>query len=289
VNAVIKLVVDSASSIPPEVAQSVGIHLVPMKVAFGEETYLDGVTLDGPAFYERLATNRSLPITSQPSAGEFVDLFRRLTGDGSQVLCILISHLLSGTLSSAEAARDMLPDRSIHIFNTLSVSIGQGLMAMAAADMIAAGQPVEAILAELERMRNQMRVFFVVDTLEFLQRGGRIGGAAALVGTLLKLKPLLHISNGRVEPLEKVRTKQKAVARMLELMEQQVGSDTPVWAGVAHTNCADQAPGLEEELISRFDCLRIFTGEAGPTIGTHAGPGVLGIATCPMEGHLGTA
>ena len=279
----IKIVVDSASSIPPQVAKHLGIHLIPMKVAFGEETYLDGVTLDGPGFYERLATNRPLPITSQPSAGEFFDLFQSLTADGSQVLCVLISHLLSGTLSSAEAARDMLPDRSIHIFNTLSASIGQGLMGLAAADMAAAGQPIEAILAELERMRSEMRVFFVVDTLEFLQRGGRIGGAAALVGTLLKLKPLLHIANGRVEPLEKVRTKQKALERMLDLMEEKVGSGTPVWSAVAHTNCPDQAADLENTVKARFNCLRVFTAEAGPTIGTHAGPGVLGIATCPME------
>ena len=279
----IEIVVDSASSIPPQVAKPLGIHLIPMKVVFGEETYLDGVTLDGPGFYERLATNRALPITSQPSAGDFLEVFQRLTADGSQVLCILISHLLSGTLSSAETARDMLPDCSIHIFNTLSVSIGQGLMGLAAADMAAAGQPIEAILAELERMRSEMRVFFVVDTLEFLQRGGRIGGAAALVGTLLKLKPLLHIANGRVEPLEKVRTKQKALERMLDLMEERVGSGTPVWSAVAHTNCPDQAVGLENAVKARFNCLRIFTCEAGPTIGTHAGPGVLGLATCPME------
>jgi len=278
----IKVVVDSASSIAPRVAEPLGIHLIPMKVTFGEETYLDGVNLDGPGFYRRLASDRTLPITSQPSAGDFLDLFQRLTADGSQVLCVLISHLLSGTLSSAEAARDMLPDRPIHIFNTLSVSIGQGLLGLAAADMAAAAEPVEAILAQLERMRAQTRVFFVVDTLEFLQRGGRIGGAAAFLGALLKVKPLLQIANGRVEPLEKVRTKQKALQRMLDIMEEQVGRSTPVWGAVAHTNCPNEAIQLEESVRSRFNCRRVFTGEAGPTIGTHAGPGVLGIATCPV-------
>jgi DegV family protein with EDD domain len=279
----IQIVVDSASSIPPEVARPLGLHLIPIKVAFGEETYLDGVNLDGPGFYERLGSSRDLPVTSQPSAGEFLELFQRLTADGSQVLCVLISHLLSGTLSSAETAREMLPDRPVHIFDTLSVSMGQGLMALAAADMAAEGQPIEAILARLERMRDQMRVFFVVDTLEFLQRGGRIGGAAALLGTMLKIKPLLHVANGRVEPLEKVRTRQKAVERMLDLMQEQVGRDARVWAGVAHTNCPGEAARLEEEARSRFRCERVFTGEAGPTIGTHAGPGVVGLATCPVE------
>lgn len=279
----IRVVVDSASSIPHDIARSLDLHIVPMKVVFGEETYLDGVTLDSAGFYQRLASNSKLPVTSQPSAGEFLDLFQRLTADGSQVLCVLVSHQLSGTLSSAEAARDMLPDRSIHIFNSLSVSIGQGLLALAAGEMAAGGQPIEAILARLERMRNEMRLYFIVDTLEYLQRGGRIGGATALLGTMLKIKPLLHIENGRIEPLEKVRTRQKAIDRMLEIMEEQVGRGTRVWGGVVHTNCADEAAQLEQALRERFDCGRALTGDAGPTIGTHAGPGVLGIATCPMD------
>ena len=278
----IRVLVDSASSISPEVAQQLGLHLIPMKVSFGEETFLDGITLDASGFYDRLMERRHLPITSQPSAGEFLDVFQRLTADGSELLCILISHQMSGTLSSAEAARDMLPERSIHIFNSLSVSIGQALMALAAVDMASADQPIEAVLAQLERMRAQMRVFFVVDTLEFLQRGGRIGGAAALLGTMLSIKPLLHIVNGRIEPLEKVRTKQKALERMLDLMEEQVGRDTPVWCAVAHTNVPEEAARLEQEVRRRLSCARVFTTDAGPTIATHCGPGVLGIATCPM-------
>ncbi len=279
----IKIVVDSASSITPQQAQSLGLHLVPMKVTFGDETFLDGVNLDSALFYQRLANCRALPVTSQPSAGEFLELFQRLTADGSELLCILISHQMSGTLSSAEAARDMLPDRSIHIFNSLSVSIGQGLLAMAAAEMMAEGRPIEAILAQLDRMRAQMRVFFVVDTLEFLQRGGRIGGATAFLGTMLKVKPLLYIANGRIEPLEKVRTKGKAVERMLELMELQVGREARVWSAVAHTDSPAEAAELEKVMRSRFNCQQVWVVDAGPTIGTHAGPGVVGMATCPRE------
>ncbi len=279
----IKVLTDSASSITAQVAEPLGLHLVPMKVAFGDETYLDGVNLDSAGFYQRLGGSPTLPVTSQPSAGEFLELFQQLTADGSELLCVLISHQLSGTLSSAEAARDMLPDRSIHIFNSLSVSIGEALMALAAAEMAGAGRPMEAILARLERMRAQTRVFFVVDTLEFLQRGGRIGGATALLGTMLKIKPLLYIANGRIEPLGKVRSKQKALERMLELMEEQVGQGTAVWAAVTHTNCQEEAQQLEQAVRVRFGCQRVFTADAGPTIGTHAGPGVLGIATCPVE------
>jgi DegV family protein with EDD domain len=277
----IKVLVDSASSITPDMARTMGLHLIPLKVAFGDETFLDGVDLDTAGFYKRLAASPSLPATSQPSAGEFLDRFRELTADGSQVLCIVISHLLSGTLSSAEAARDMLPERPVHIFNSLSVSIGEALMAVVAGQMAQAGQPLEAILAQLERMRAQMRIYFVVDTLEYLQRGGRIGGAAALAGTLLRLKPLLTIQNGRVEAAEKVRTKGKAVERMLTLLEQEVGAQTPVYVGLAHGNCPDECARLETVVRSRFNCAQVIRTDTGPIIGTHAGPGVLGVAVCP--------
>jgi DegV family protein with EDD domain len=279
----IKVLVDSGSSITPQMAQALGLHLIPVKITFGEETFLDGVTVDSAGFYQRLLQSSVPPITSQPSAGEFLSRFQELTADGSQVLCVLMSHQMSGTLSSAEAARDMLPGQRVHIFNSLSISIGQGLMAAAAAQMAQAGQPIEAILARLERMRAQMRIFFVVDTLEYLQRGGRIGGAAALVGTLLKVKPLLTITNGRIEPSEKVRTKAKAIERMLALLEEQIGRDTPVWAGLAHGNCPDECARLEEMVRARFNCGQILIADAGPTISTHTGPGVLGLGLCPVE------
>ncbi len=279
----IKVLVDSASSITPAHAQALGLHLIPMKVTFGDDTFLDGVNLDSAGFYRRLAENRALPITSQPSAGEFAQLFRELTDDGSQLLCLLISHQLSGTLSSAETARDMLPDRPVHIFNTLSVSIGEGLMAMAAAEMAQAGRPLEAILARLERMRAQLRIFFAVDTLEYLQKGGRIGGAAAFLGTMLKLKPLLTIENGRIEPSEKVRTKGKAVDRMLALLQEQMGGKTPLWMGLAHGNCPEECAKLEATACAQFKPTRVMSADVGPTISTHVGPGVLGVGIVPAE------
>lgn len=283
----IKVLVDSASSITPKQAQTLGLHLIPMKITFGADTFLDGVNLDSADFYPRLAESRTLPFTSQPSAGEFMTRFEELAADGSQVLSVVISHRLSGTLSSAETARDMLPGRPLQIFNTLTASVAEALMAIAAAQMARAEQPMEAILARLERMRAQMSIFFVVDTLEYLQKGGRIGGAAALVGTLLNLKPLLTIENGRIEPSQRVRTKGKAVERMLELMEAHIdaraGHEAPVWAGIAHGNSPEECARLEAKVCSRFNCARVFSAEVGPTISTHVGPGVLGLAMCPAE------
>ncbi len=277
----IKVLVDSASSITPEMARAMGLHLIPLKVAFGEETFLDGVDLDTAGFYKRLAASPSLPVTSQPSAGEFLQLFERLTADGSELLCVLISHGLSGALLSAETARGMLPGGSIQIFDSLSISVGEALLAMAAADMAKAGQPMAAIVARLERLRARMRVFFVLDTLEFVRRGGRVTGLEALLGTMLRIKPILHTIDGRIEPLEKVRTRQRAIERMVELAAA-VAGDSPVWCGIGGGDCPDEVAALEQAVRARFDCQRLWSVDSGPTIGTHAGPGVIGLAICPM-------
>jgi DegV family protein with EDD domain len=280
---VIKVVVDSASSLSASKAASLGLTLIPLKVQFGDDSFLDGVTLGSEEFYRRLTSDHTLPRTSQPSSGDFYNLFRDLTADGSQVLCIVISHQLSGTLSSAEAARDMLPERSIHIFDSLNVSIGEALLGLAAAEMVRSGLTMENILARLERMRTQTHCSFVPDTLEYLQRGGRISNAAALMGSMLQIKPVLDLHNGRIEAAEKVRTHHKAMERMMAIMGGRFSSEPPVWAGIAHCNCSVQMiANLEQEIRSHFNCVHMLVTEAGPTIATHGGPGTIGMALSPV-------
>ncbi|HOG45930.1 MAG TPA: DegV family protein [Anaerolineae bacterium] len=274
----IKVLVDSASSITPPVAATLGLHLIPIKVTFGSESFLDGVDLDAPEFYRRLNSGEPLPVTSQPSPGDFYQVFRRLTDDGSELVCVLMSHQMSGILLSAQTAREMLPGRAIHVFDTLNASTGEALLAMAAVALAAAGRQASEILARLEELRGQVRNYFVVDTLEFLHRGGRIGGASALLGTALRIKPLLQVANGRLEPLDKVRTRPKALARLLDLMEAQTGREAPVWCAVGHGNCLSDALEVEEAVRSRFNWRRTIVLDVGPTISTHSGPGVLTVA-----------
>lgn len=279
----IKVLVDSASSITPEMAQPLGIEVIPIRVTFGDQSYLDGVNLDAAEFYERLRTSPALPVTSQPSAGEYLDIFRKLTEDGSEVLCITLSNGLSGAVHSAQAARNMLPERSIQVFDSHAISVGETLLAVAAAEMAAAGQLMSAILARLEELRSRMRIVLVLDTLEYVRRGGRVSGIQALLGTVLRIKPIVQAIEGRLVVVDKVRTKAKAVERMLQFLESEFGSRIPVWCGVAGTDNPDEVRTLAQSVTERFNCRRLWHAEAGPTIATHGGPGIVGLAMCPME------
>lgn len=279
----IRIVVDSASSITPEMAQAFGIDVIPIRVSFGEQTFLDGVSLDAAGFYQRLRANSTLPVTSQPSAGEFLAHFDALTAGGDEVLCIVLSSGLSGALASAQAARDMLPERSIHIVDSWAISAGQTLLAMAAVEQAAAGQPAAAIAAHLEKLRARMRTYLVLDTLDYVRRGGRVSGVEALVGTMLRIKPIVHMVEGRLVVREKVRSKARAIERMLDLVEAEIGRQTPTWCGVAGTDCMDEVLSLEETLRERFNCTRLWHAEAGPAIATHGGPGIVGLAICPID------
>lgn len=277
----IKIVTDSSAYLPAELIQQYDIRVVPLKVLFDDKIYREGIDLDNQEFYRLLAKAETLPTTSQPSAGEFFDLYSELSRDGHEIISIHIGSKLSGTISSAQSAKEMLPEARIYIIDSASTAMGLGLMVLRAARAAAEGQTAAEIVATVEKMIPAMNVVFVVDTLEYLQKGGRIGGAAALVGTLLKVKPILCLKDGRVEPLDKVRTKRKALARLLEVVEERVGPGTPVQVAILHAQVPDEARELEQEVRARFNCTECYFTEVGPVIGTHAGPGVVGLVACP--------
>jgi DegV family protein with EDD domain len=197
------------------------------------------------------------------------------------VVCIVLSSKLSGTYQSALDAKHMLRDSNIVVIDTYSVASPLGLMAITAAEMGAEGCTMDEIVARVEQMRRDMRVYFAVDTLEYLQKGGRIGAAAAFCGTLLRVKPILSLDDGVVKPLDKVRSKRKAIQRLLSELESHVSPDQPVQAVAMHAQAPDEARELEIEMRRRFNCLRIVFGEVGSVVGTHTGPGLLGAAICP--------
>jgi DegV family protein with EDD domain len=191
-----------------------------------------------------------------------------------------ISSKISGTVDSALMACKEFPEASISVVDTLSAAMGLGLMVITAAEAVAAGQSRAEVVAMLERMAREIRLFFVVDTLEYLQKGGRIGGAAALVGTLLNVKPILCLQEGRVEALDKVRTKRKAVNRMLDLLVEEWGNEEPVRIVVGHAVTPEEGQELLEKAQSCLNCTVSRLDQIGPVIGTHTGPGTLGLATC---------
>jgi DegV family protein with EDD domain len=276
----IKIVTDSSACLPADLVQQHDIHVMPLKVLFGDKAYREGIDLSNEEFYRMLAEAEALPTTSQPSAGEFFNLYSKLSKDGHEIISIHISSKLSGTISSVQAAKEMLPKDRITIVDSASTAMGLGLMVLTAARAAARGKTTAEIVAAVEKMIPQMNVIFAVDTLEYLQKGGRIGGAAALVGTLLKVKPILCLKDGRVEPLDKVRSKRKALARLLEVIEERVGPGTPVQVAVLHGQVPDEARDLEQEARARFNCTECYFAELGPVIGTHTGPGVVALVAC---------
>jgi len=275
---VIKIVTDSGSGISPELARQYGISVIPLYVHFGNETFREGVDIQLPEFLARLKTAPQLPTTSQPSAGDFLQLYEPLVANGSEVISIHLSSKLSGTVASACTAREMLPGARIHVVDTLSISATQAMMALHAARMAAAGESADAILARLDEFIAGSHIYFVVDTLEYLQKGGRIGKAAALLGTALQMKPLLMLCEGVVEAKERIRTKSKAVGRMHELVMQETSGRICRCLGILHAAAPDEARQLEADLLTRVKPDETMITEVGPVIATHTGPGVVGVA-----------
>jgi DegV family protein with EDD domain len=275
----IKLVTDSTAYLPEETIRNHGIEVVPLCVHFGAEEFKEGVELSNEEFYTRLQAVQELPTTSQPSAGAFYEVFEKLTAEGHEIVTITISSKLSGTWNSAMAAKEMLPDAKITVIDSLSTSVGLQLMVEAAARAIDSGATHQEVVDKLEDMREKMYVLFVVDTLEYLAKGGRIGNARAFLGTLLKVKPILVLQDGAIEPLEQVRSKRKAQARMLSLVEERIdGRDGGVELGLTHALVPDDARSLARELCDRVGCEDVIINDLGPVIGTHTGPGVVGVA-----------
>jgi DegV family protein with EDD domain len=234
----IAVVTDSTAYIPEEALDGLDIPVIPLWLIWGDERFRDGVDIDPPTFYRRLRESRDFPTTSQPSAGVFMDFYRRVAAETNSdtIVGIYISSGISGTVASAEAAKAQLPELNITIIDSLSTSTSLSFVVLAAARAAAAGKSINEIVAAAEEVRDRVHILFAVDTLEYLHRGGRIGGAKRLLGTALNIKPLLHLEHGRVEPLAQVRTKRKAIVRMLEVAEERLGGKRMAEVGVLDVN-----------------------------------------------------
>ena len=273
----VAVVTDSTSSLTQAIGKEYGLHIIPEYVIFGDQTYQDGINLDAETFYPLLKNSKKLPTTSQPSVQDFVKLYSDLSQEAEAIVSIHISQKMSATLDSARAACQQLPGVAIQVIDSQSVSMGLGLIAIAAARAAAAGKEFGEVVALVEELIPKTNVIFTVETLEYLYKGGRIGGATALMGSVLSIKPVLYLKDGRIEPLEKVRTKKRATDRVLELMTERVGESNSVHAAIMHCSIPEEAAALGKEVTARFQPAELLITDAGPIIGTHAGPGTLGI------------
>jgi DegV family protein with EDD domain len=276
----VKVVTDSTADIPEPIRKELDIEMVPLKVHLEGETFLDGITLRPEEFYEKLAQANELSTTSQPSPNEFVEAYRKAAGeDKHDILSIHLSAALSGTYQSAVLAKSMLEDElKIDVFDGKKASYATGMMVVAAAEAAKAGKSLEECRKIAESFRREMRVYFMVDTLKYLQKGGRIGKASALLGSVLNIKPILKLDeDGEVAPDEKVRGKKKAMNRMYEKLQQYAG-DEPVWVGLLHAQSEGETASISATLKEKLNISRLDVVELGPVIGTHAGPGTIGVA-----------
>jgi DegV family protein with EDD domain len=278
----VAIVTDSTANLPPEIIRNLPVYEVPLHVIWGEQSFLDQVEMTCDQFYARLRTDKILPTTSQPSPQAFKDMYVHLLEEGYDILTITISSKLSGTMDSAIQAQSSLPGSKIEVFDSQTTSLAMGFQVLAAARLANLGATLKECSTEVARAREKSGVFFVLKTLEFLARGGRLGGASAFVGTMLNLKPILELSNGQVEPVERVRTSYKAIDRMLDIFEERARKDTcPIRIACLHTDTPEEGDQLLERARQRFgltDVNEAFIGRVSPVLGVYAGPGALGVA-----------
>lgn len=275
-SAKVKIVTDSSAYPEPEAVAKYDIRVVPLRVAFGSEVFAEGVDITNEEFYQRLAKGGKLPTTSQPSVADFIRVYRELAEQGHPILSLHISSKLSGTCASALAAKNALPQAQIEIVDSLTIATG--MLISPAAEAAEKGQTLSQIAASIEKLNKCIKVIGAFDTLEYLWKGGRIGAARALVGTLLKIKPVLTQEGGEVNVLNKARTMAHAIEYMLAFVEKEVKGSISLHGWVAHSHVPDGGRTLEKELHENFNWAGLRFIEMGPVLGTHMGPGLIGVS-----------
>lgn len=288
----VRIVTDSTSDLPPDLARSHGITVVPLTVAFGQEVFRDRVDLQPGQFYQMLARRKEHPASSPPPIDDFLPRYRDLLDRGNDVVSLHLSARLSKTFESAGAAATAElartgGQRRCAVLDTGQVSLGLGLLALFAARMAARNEPADRIVRRIREMAPRVHTLFAVDTLEYLARGGRIGRAKALLGGLLRIKPILGVVDGEVAPIGQARGGRNVQPRLLELLLERIDPKRPLIVTVGHTDALPWADRLERLLREKLQIAELLQTEVGPVVGANVGPGVVGLAAFqPAEGEI---
>jgi DegV family protein with EDD domain len=283
----VAVVTDSTAYLPPELVARLGVRVVPLYVVFGgDRTVPETDITDYPAFFEELRTAEALPTTSQPSVGDFTSVFEPLLAGGQDVVSIHISGGLSGTPEAARQAsealeRDGRGGERVRVIDSTTAAGGLGMLVLTAATATAKGATLDEVEARVAQARAELKMWFAIDTLEFLKRGGRIGAASAWIGSTLKVKPILTVE-GEMTPVERVRTSARMFERMVDYARQRHESGADCWS-VQHINAPEQCARLEERCREIFGCPAAIVSEIGPVLSAHTGPGLLGVGAMPQR------
>jgi DegV family protein with EDD domain len=273
----IKIATDSTADLPLALIKEYNIAVIPLKVFFGKDVYREGIDITPSEFFGKLAAYDQLPATSQPSPGEFQNFYEDLTKDGSAVISIHISSLMSGTSQSALIAKSCLPDKDITIIDSKQVSMALGIVVLAAARAAKAGKRKEEIIDIVHTMIEKVQTYFVVDTLEYLEKGGRIGKAVAFLGTMLNIKPVLTIEDGLIAPCEKIRGKGKALEHIIGIAKDYTEKHGQLHSVILHGNVLNETVKFHQRVSEELKCPEIIIGDIGAVVGTHAGPGIIAL------------
>ena len=272
----VHIITDTTACLPEAIAKQYDIPVIPQIINFGEESFYEERDIDNPTFMSRLRTSSELPKTAAPPPELFVEEFRRLSATNKTILCIHPSAEVSGTVRSATVAAQDFPDLDIRVIDTRVIASPLGTMVEFAARWAAEGRQADWIVTQLDSMIQRCRVYFLVDTLEYLAKGGRIGGASALLGSVLRVKPILTVRNGRVDQYERERTHQRAVKRLIQIVLEQIPENGEGYLSVMHAGVPEQANNLANELSVLVNQPVVTVHNVPPAIVTHGGPGILG-------------
>jgi DegV family protein with EDD domain len=271
------IVTDSTAYIPKELRDSLNIHMIPLSVILGGETYREEIDITANDFYEEVVNQDKLPTTSQPPVGEFVELFEKLARDYDAVISIHLSSGISGTYQGAVQAGEMVNGIKVYPFDSEISCMVQGFYALEAAKLACEGKGAEEIIRVLDEMKESVQAYFMVDDLAHLQRGGRLSQAQAIIGSLLQVKPLLHFVDKVIVPFEKIRTRKKALKRVEGLLEDAVKDGKAYRASIIHANREEEAVEWMKELSEKYPNVEFDVSYFGPVIGTHLGEGSMGM------------
>lgn len=274
----IALLTDSTAHLSQEIINQYKIQVAPLKVNWKEETYRDGIDLTPQEFYVRLEKEKELPTTSQPSIQDFIAIFENLAQSYDGIVAPLISSGISGTVSSAQAAAEQFTRIPVAVIDSHTTSSGLALVVLAAARAVEAGKSLAEVKEIAQCISNNLKTFFVVDTLKYLHLGGRIGGASRYLGSALNIKPILYFNDqGKIDALERVRTRRKALERLVELVREKA-NEKPAHIGLIHASAPERIGCVKERLDTCLQCEETVTLELSPVIGVHVGPGAIGVA-----------
>jgi DegV family protein with EDD domain len=283
-NQEIAIVTDSTVYMPEDAIYGYQhLHTIPIWLIWDGENLRDSIDIDPPTFYQRLETSNTIPTSSQPTVAEFVDIFKKAAENTKSVVAILVSSKISGTVDSARKAKEMLPYIPIKIVDTLTGSMATGFAVIEAAKAIMDGKPLDKVAEVAEKLKDKLNFLFMLDTLEFLHKGGRIGGAKKLLATALQIKPILHFRDGIIDSLAQTRTHTKAITKMLDIAMERLGGKMMAAASVIHANVPEEAAMVAEMVKEKFGLNKVLLAPVSPIVGMYAGPGAIGLVFYPED------